>query len=235
MPVERLKEMLLDLIYPPRCPICGEISKGVCLRCIRKNPVITQPRCCRCGQPLEDADEEFCKDCEKNEHVFVKGRAAFVYQGAVKESIHRMKYENKREYLQSYAAVMGEAFKRDIADWNPDVCIPIPMFWKKQKERGFNQAELLAKLLGGIWNIPVDTEVLQKIRDTSEQKKMSVTKRAGNVRNAFAAKPTSYETVVLVDDVYTTGNTIDAAAAELIKAGVKNVYFVTICIGYGNV
>ncbi|MGN0354242.1 MAG: double zinc ribbon domain-containing protein [Muricoprocola sp.] len=226
---------MLDLLYPRRCPVCAEISQGICEKCQEKIKVITHPRCYKCGKPVEGEETEYCEDCSGNHHYFTEGRGLLLYEGKVKESIHRIKYENKREYLDVYAQLMAEKLGNDVKRWNPQVCIPIPMYSGKKKLRGFNQAEILAQKLGELLDIPVDTEILQKIKDTGDQKALDVRQRKHNIQGAFAVtEDFLYQRVLLIDDVYTTGNTIDAAAKTLLDAGAREIYFLTICIGQGN-
>ena len=113
--------------------------------------------------------------------------------------------------------------------------VPIPMYPKKQKIRGYNQAEILAKLLGEYWNLPVDTEILRKRKDTDAQKELDRAGRRRNLQEAFVAESDGkYKSVLLVDDVYTTGSTVDAAASALKACGISEIFFIAICIGHGD-
>lgn len=226
---------MLDLLYPRRCPVCAEISQGICKKCTAEIKLITHPRCYKCGKPVEGEETEYCEDCNEHHHYFTEGRGLLLYEGKVKESIHRIKYENKREYLDVYAQLMAENLGKNVRRWNPQVCIPIPMYSVKKRMRGFNQAEILAQKLGEMLHIPVDAKVLQKIKDTSDQKSLDVRQRKHNIQGAFSVTgDLPYKRILLVDDVYTTGNTIDAAAKTLLDAGAEEIYFLTICIGQGN-
>lgn len=167
--------------------------------------------------------------------MYTKGRALLLYQGEVKESIHKIKYQNKREYLEYYGDDMVKHLGGEIRKWNPQVLIPIPMHSSKKRKRGYNQADILAGRIGELMEIPVCINALKKVRVTKEQKELSHRQRRQNLKNVFSAAENAHtwESVLLVDDVYTTGSTIDAAAEALREHGVREVYFVTICIGEG--
>lgn len=237
--ISGINEMLkstADLLYPRRCPLCGDISDGICSQCLPGLKPVRQPRCFRCGKPLEQEEEEYCMDCRKGTHLFCQGRGVLVYEGDVKEAVHRIKYGNKREYLDVFAALMVQELENDIRRWDPEVLVPIPMYPRKKRVRGFNQAEILADRLGGFLGLPVDAGWMKKVKDTREQKELTNTLRKQNLKGAFAAEDSAkgYRRVLLVDDVYTTGSTMDAAAEALLRRGVEEVYWITICVGRGD-
>lgn len=234
----RTLEILLDLLFPGRCPFCGSISDGICEKCREKIPYIEHPFCYRCGRPLRQEDEELCDDCQKHKHYFRQGRALYPYENRVRESIYAVKYQNKREYLEYFSQEMAEKFKKEIHNWNPQVLIPIPMHAKARKIRGYNQAEILAQNLGKHLDLPVCTRALCKVRHTANQKEMNYRQRRQNLKGAFDIDKKyldetgrlPWKKAVLVDDVCTTGCTLDEAAKTLLEYGVEEVYFVTICI-----
>lgn len=228
-----LTNLLIDLLYPQRCPLCQKIAKGICEECRPKMRIIREPYCFSCGKQLDMETEEYCKDCRSTAHMYLRGRALLQYKGEEKEAIHRIKYENKREYLKPLAEQMADVLEREVERWEIDVCVPIPMSLKKKRLRGFNQSEILADLLGKRWGLPVDKKLLKKTKDTAEQKKLTARERKENLKDAFEAKDCSGKRILLVDDVYTTGSTIDAASEVLKNAGASEVFFVCLCIGSG--
>lgn len=232
---KRVYCVFLDLLFPRRCPICGGISDGICAKCKRKLLYIRHPFCFRCGRPVECEEDEYCAECQKHAHSFTRGRALWLYTGEIREAVHAVKYQNKREYLEYFAKEMAEHLCGEITDWQPEVILPIPMHRSSESVRGYNQAEVLAVYLGRELGIPVAKKVLKKIRKTANQKELDHRSRRTNLKGAFAVQlphgqEKIWKKVLLVDDVYTTGSTLDEAARTLRKSGVKDVYFVTLCI-----
>lgn len=189
----------------------------------------------KCGKQLDFDEDEICVDCGKGQHAYIRGVGAFSYTEAVKASIYRFKYANKREYAAFYADSIVKLRGSIIKSWHPDVIIPVPLHAGRKRKRGFNQAELVARELGKYLNIPVDVHCLARVRNTAPQKALNDKERAKNIKRAFQVRETvvEYKKIVLVDDIYTTGTTIDACTKVLIDAGAGSVYFVSICIGRG--
>ncbi len=227
--------IFLDLLFPRRCPVCGGISDGICAQCKKKLLYIRQPLCFCCGRPVGREEDEYCADCQRHVHSFTQGRALWLYTGEIRRAIHAVKYQNKREYLEYFAKEMAEHLHREIKDWQPEVILPIPMHRSSKSVRGYNQAELLAVYLARELGIPVEKKALFKVRKTANQKELDHKNRRTNLKDAFAVElphgqKQIWKKVLLVDDVYTTGSTLDEAARTLRKSGVKDVFFATICI-----
>lgn len=230
------------LLYPARCPVCDRLltfrlqnNGEVCPSCLDSLPWIVQPYCMKCGKVVKDPRREYCEDCLNHSHVYDRGIAAFQYTGSMRDSIRRMKFGNRRDYLDFYAGAMLLQGNRWLRIWEPDAIIPVPMHWKKRNRRGFNQSELLAEKIGQKTGIPVRKDIIKKCRDTKDQKRLSLQERRKNLAGAFILKksPDDIHTALIVDDVYTTGSTMDAIAAVLRQGGVKHIYFLTICTGKG--
>ena len=198
--------------------------------------VVRQPYCYQCGKPVDSPEQEYCPDCLKGHHSYTQGCAMLLYEGKVKEAIHKIKYNNKREYLETFAELLARYGENKIALWQPEVLIPIPMYPKKQKVRGYNQAEILARVIGKKLGIPVMPEMLVRNKKTLPQKDLSVSERLKNLSGAFAAGeiPEGIRSVILVDDIYTTGSTIEACARALRASGISRIYFVVICMTGGR-
>ena len=205
------------------------------MECGMQLKVVRQPNCYQCGKPVDAPEQEYCPDCLKGHHSYTQGCAMLLYEGKVKEAIHKIKYNNKREYLETFAELLARYGEKKIEIWNPEVLIPIPMYPEKQKIRGYNQAEILAKHLSEYWSLPVDTDILKKSKDTGAQKELDRTARRKNLLEAFHAESErNYQRILLVDDVYTTGSTVDAAASALKKIGISQIFYTAICIGHGD-
>lgn len=230
--------MILKLLWPEICPFCGKVyAKGICPACeIKlKEFFINHPRCMKCGKPVRKFEQEFCHDCTVTSHHFDRGRALWLHKPPVSNSIYQFKYHNQRAFGKYYARKMASHFGKLIREWNPDCIMPIPLHKSRKRKRGYNQAQLLAQEIGEIVHIPVETTVLKRIRCTNPQKKLDHRDRKKNLKDAFKVRGNleNVTSVLLIDDIYTTGNTIDEAARMLKLAGVKEVYFLTISIGQG--
>lgn len=189
----------------------------------------------RCGKPVRYPEQEYCYDCQEASHVFDRGYSLWLHKKPVNQSIYQFKYHNQRRFAFYYADELARAFRPVLKTWNPDLIMPIPLHRKRRKIRGYNQAFLVAEALGKRTHLPVDAKSLVRIRDTSPQKKLDPVSRKRNLKQAFAVKESfsPVPAVLLIDDIYTTGNTLDAAAAKLKERGVGKVFFLTISIGQG--
>ncbi|MBR4169622.1 MAG: ComF family protein [Lachnospiraceae bacterium] len=228
---------LLDLLFPPRCVVCDGVlrpdERGLCASCQNSVHLIRAPYCMKCGKELRFEKDVFCRDCERRDHVFDSGRSLFLYNDAMKKSIYRFKYDGRKEY----AAYYGEKMAQCLGDWirsvAPDAIIPVPLHAKRLKKRGFNQAELIAAVLSKHIRIPVNNRLLIRSAETEKQKELNASERENNLKKAFKTTQNDVEldTVLLMDDIYTTGATADAAAGCLRSAGVRHVHVLTLCIG----
>ena len=222
-------------MYPRRCPLCHRILRSshelLCPDCAEEIRPISGPRCYKCGKPVKE-DEEYCRDCSAHPGAFDQGRGIFHYDDRMKYSIMKYKYFGCREYSRFYGKAMYLYGREMLALWKPQVIVPVPLHWRKQRMRGFNQAELLAEKLSGYTGIPVDTRLLKKRHATKSQKKLDAAGRKKNLREAFqvAGNPAG-KRILLIDDVYTTGSTMDVLSRALLEKGASHVFFLTLCIG----
>lgn len=234
----RIVEALLDAVYPPTCPICDRViakPAKVCEDCRKKLNYIQSPRCLKCGKPVENDETEVCYDCSKRKHAFERGVALWGYTDETRNSIYRFKYQNCRVYSKVYVEEMIDSLGDIIKSWKCEAILPVPIHARKLRERGFNQAELLAKDLSEILGIKMDAGILARNRYTKPQKELDDNERIKNLENAFIIQENvvQYKRVLLVDDIYTTGATIDSCAKVLKEKGVEEVYVVCLCIGQG--
>lgn len=223
-------------MYPKRCPICQEISpKGICEKCRKQIIKIKEPKCIHCGKPLDDETKEFCLDCERRKSHYEQGRSLWLHVPPVSDAVYRMKYHNKRNYAEIFGSELAKEFEQQLISWEIQILLPIPLHRSRRRKRGYNQAELLAAQLSEKLGIPMRKDVLFRIKKTRPLKQMDGEERRKNLQGAFAVsrdwKPC--QNVLLIDDIYTTGSTMERAAAILKKAGVENVYFLTLSIGQG--
>ena len=230
--------ILADLLYPRRCPVCDRavmpFGSLVCGTCMSKPVYIKAPYCMKCGKELSDEGAEYCGDCMRRRHLFDSGRALYAYR-SMSDSIYRFKYRGRREYAAYYAADMAERLGGWIRRCRPDALVPVPIHTSKRRNRGYNQAEVLAKGLGAILHIPVENGLIRRIRKTAPMKDLSASERQNNLKRAFkiCRNDVKLDTIIIIDDIYTTGSTIDAMSYELRRAGVKKIYFAALAIGRG--
>ena len=233
-----ITEEIVSLVFPRRCPVCDEIlltGKYICETCRKKIKFIKEPVCKKCGKTIEQERQEYCGDCTRKKHFFVQGKAVFEYREEIKKSMYRFKYSNKREYAEFYAREAVRLYGDWIRRREIEAIVPIPMYGWKKRRRGYNQAEVFADRLGQLLNLPVERHLVKRIRNTRPQKELNDIQRKENLKKAFKIVQSivEYRKILLVDDIFTTGSTMDAVAEVLLDAGVKEIYFICICIGRG--
>ena len=228
----------LSLLYPRRCPVCDVPVKPwnalVCRECETALSYIKPPRCMKCGKHVGDDGKEYCADCTAHVHLYDSGRALFSYQ-SVSSSIARFKYHGRREYASFYAACMADVLGNFIRDCMADALIPVPLHRSRKRVRGYNQAEVLARELSALTGIPVCSDLIGRVKKTIPMKELPASGRQNNLKRAFKIlrNDVKLSTVIIIDDIYTTGSTIDAMSSELKKAGVERIYFMSLAIGRG--
>lgn len=233
--IRKAGKLFLDMLYPRRCPVCHDIAvpggSRICNVCREKLKPITGPRCFRCSKPLKREEQEYCKDCRKT-RLFDQGIGIFPYGSVLQESLFKLKYGKRQEYGSFYGQIAAVYSREIIRNWGVEIIIPIPLHRKGMEKRGYNQAELIAEALGKTLCIPVDSRLMKRKVNTRPQKELDYRERKQNMKNAFFLKGENrYRRILLVDDIYTTGSTIEAAAELLKRNGAENVFFLTIAMG----
>ncbi len=218
----------LDVLFPPRCAGCGAIGTLLCDTCRARFRPITAPYCWRCGQPLPEGT--LCGPCARGRFVHLDmARAAAVYVPPLRSIVHTFKYRGNTRLAEPLAQYMARRVRREALD--VDFIVPVPLHRDRQRQRGYNQAELLARGLGAAFDIPVETSVLARVRATPPQVTLGLRERMENVKGAFrCVEPARVagKRVLLVDDVMTTGSTLEACAAALKEAGTAQVWGYTL-------
>lgn len=233
------KEFLTGIFFPRRCPVCDKVilcGEKICDSCFARLPYIEEPACKKCGKQLENEWQEYCGDCSRKIHHYCQGKALFSYRDGMKLSMYRFKYSNKREYAGFFAEEAAKKYGRWLEKREIEVIVPVPMYAGKKRSRGYNQAEIFGEALGRETGIPVDKYLVKRVKKTIPQKSLNERQRKDNLKGAFQVRTNivKYNKIVLVDDIYTTGATVDAIAALLKQAGVNEVYFLCICAGEGD-
>lgn len=221
--------------------MCGDIitprQQIVCPGCVNIFQVIKDPKCLKCGKPVEQEEQEYCFDCTKTTHHYNRGISLWIYDERVKKSISNYKFHHRREYSKYYIQEILHYYRQEIISVAPEVLIPVPLHKSKLNDRGFNQACLLARGISKSVGIPVIENYLLRCHKTKAQKRLNDRERAKNLDEAFNVNPiyntAPYSKVMLIDDIYTTGSTIDACAKVLLQTGVKEIDFISLSIGKG--
>jgi len=201
---------------------------GVCPECAKKLITIKGPVCEKCGRPV-DKKGDICDECIAEDFSFDGGRSVFTYS-SVSDSIYRLKYMNRPAYARTY----GKLLAKEAGDWlewiKPDALVPVPLHKKRLIKRGYNQAKELADAISGEVGIPVADYLVRRSKNTVPQKLVDKKGRQINMKKAFIVEENvvSFKRIVLIDDIFTTGSTIDSLSRVLKDAGVKEVYFLTI-------
>ncbi len=224
-----------DLLFPRRCPVCDRVQPAgrlICPDCEAGLHKINSPFCKKCGKPLLDEQSEYCGDCARGKHRYLEGRALYEYP-AVRRSLYRFKYGGRREYAEYYGRELAAHLKEAILRWEPDALVPVPLHRARRRERGYNQAEALARVLGKALGIPVRSRLVKRVKKTLPQKRLDRRMRQNNLKRAFkiSGNVVKLNTIIIIDDIYTTGSTIDAVASALQEAGVSRIYYISLAIG----
>ncbi len=218
-------------MFPKRCPICRElIKKGhVHGECYKKLRTVGEDYCMKCGRPLGNDDDELCSQCISEKHTYDEARTLWIYDDIVRKVISGLKYSFKKEYGEFLAQCLYGAYGEWIREIYADVIIPVPISRERMKERAFNQAEILAFYLSALTDLPMDGRFLRRIKDSKAQKNLTRGERARNLEGIMETSGLSpYKTVLLIDDIYTTGATADSCAGALKSSGVEKVYVLTL-------
>ena len=256
MRIKEISDSFFSLLYPDRCPGCNEVlpmdQNGFCPKCTRRIIIADEPACKRCGRLLYDDTVSLCRECIQGEHEFIQNKSYCLYEGPAKKAMYRFKYNG--------AAWAGRAFSKGIVSehirWFESIrvqaVIPVPMYPGKERIRGYNQARILAENIVKILQENeatkdiILTDPVSRGRSTVPQKDLSVSIRRKNLKKAFKLKKNVvklrgiysdrdsalYNRVLLVDDIFTTGATLDAVSQLLIEGKIaREVYSVTAVTG----
>ena len=222
--ITRLASASLDMLYPPRCVGCDKEGRFLCSACLDSLPRLVAPYCLLCAQPIASGDR--CPRCQASPLSIDGILAPFRMEGTIREAVHRLKYNNLRAIAPTLGGLLADFL--DSQQMPGQVLVPVPLHPRRERQRGYNQAYLLAKEAGRRLGIPVVPKILSRLSNTSPQAKSpGVEERRDNVRDAFRClHPLLVEglEVVLVDDVCTTGVTLEACALALKGAGAVSVW-----------
>jgi len=235
-----LIDTLLDLVYPRSCAGCGapitDIAGHICWDCIAGLRVITKPFCDICGDPVDGMVEHryVCAWCAEQKPHFDRARSAVRYRGAAKAAVHAFKYGKTLCLAPDLVNLLTACVKTQYADARFDAVTFVPLYPKRERERSYNQANILARRLAVALGLSFVPNGLSRTRQTPSQTDLSASARRKNVHNAFEVPDKGWikgRSLLLVDDVMTTGATVDECARILKKSGAAHVFVATVARG----
>lgn len=230
-------DRLAPFFLPPQCGCCGDflegLARGICPRCLADIHWIRPPFCNVCGVPFRtfESANHPCGTCLTRKSHFAEARAVASYDGPLQKMIHRWKYEGKSSLTSLFGDWLWEGLR---SHWSPssfDLILPVPLHEERLRERGFNQALLLAKALSRRTGIPHERRVLRKKKATHPQVHLSRREREREIRGAFVVKDplaVKGKRILLVDDVFTTGATANECSRVLRVGGASSVHVLTL-------
>ena len=229
----------LDLVYPRACEGCGESMDAagyLCWDCLRQTEKVTRPYCEKCGDPVDGLVEGSyeCSWCNRNRPQFEAARSVFMYRGPVMDMVHQLKYSGGVHLVNDMGEIMAGAAKSTFAGVRFDVAIGVPLYARRERERGYNQAGVLASSIARKMGLECFNRAIARCRDTSSQTELKASDRARNVRGAFRSDYSDWlfsKHVLLVDDVMTTGATVDEVSRILKQAGAASVHVISFARG----
>lgn len=231
-------QALLDLVFPPRCLVCHKPGILLCDACCRDFPPVPPPVCQLCGDPTRAAG--LCWRCRRTPPAIDGMRSVVLFEREAREAVHLLKYGNRPALAEPLARLMADYWQAHPIP--VDLVTAVPLHPARQRERGYNQADLLARAFGRMIGVPVGSAVLRRVRHTRPQVSLNAAQRRENMQSAFATiAPTQFSKrqgddslvvsgrrVLVIDDVRTTGSTLEACSLALKAAGASSVWGFTL-------
>jgi ComF family protein len=236
--LKRLLNDVSDIIFPPQCPACAEIihlqpGQVFCPSCLATIRFIRGSHCPICGTPFfnSPAQSHICGNCLEKRPDYDQARAVASFETIIMDAIHKFKYGRNITMGNSLGSLLADFTFPDFDFSEYSMLIPVPLHIKKLRERGFNQALLLAGKVAKKYGLPINFSLLKRRRFTLTQTGLNKTEREKNIRGAFYMtdrKKVAGKNIILIDDVYTTGATTNECARTLLKAGAQKVSVLTL-------
>ncbi len=214
------------MLFPPRCASCREVGSLLCAKCLDEFELIEPPLCPRCGRPRSNG--RLCPLCQRGPLRIDGVRAVAYFDGTLRDTIHRFKYSNLRDLAIPLGKLMGDYWEKSPLP--ADIIAPVPLHPARLRERGYNQAALLARELGKSIGLPVVEHSLVRVRATRPQVELGALERKENVQDAFRCPNAELggKRILLIDDVCTTGATLEACSIALQQVGARSVWAFTL-------
>jgi ComF family protein len=236
-----LKDDLLDFVYPQSCPICEKpLNRGekeVCENCWNNLAPLPASFCPYCKSFLEDEETTFKHRCiylsQPEDRKIFSVRSLGTFDDYYKTLIHRLKYDKRIPLGERLAQSLGGIVAREKDFISCDLIIPVPLHRARERERGFNQSQILAEGISEVTNLPLMKDILKRKKNTQDQTYLNAQQRKENVRGAFVVtqqEKINGMSIILVDDVITTGATLNECARMLLDAGATEIFAVTLAV-----
>ena len=232
--VTKFIKFLIKFIFPSECYVCKKCidTDGLCEDCISKLEFITKPYCPTCGYPFEfymyDNDSNLCPSCIKKSFNFDMARSVAIYNEMAKNIILPFKHADRTEFANLIAKLMINNYDSFIK--SVDIILPIPIHLFRMIKRKYNQSSLIGNIIAKHYSKPIYYNVLNRIKNTASQGHLGIKERKQNLKNAFSIKHSDKikdKIILLVDDVFTTGTTINECSKILKKYGAKKIFVIT--------
>jgi ComF family protein len=222
-----IQDKIIDFFFPQRCIGCGKFGALLCANCCQKLPKILPPFCQKCGR--HESSGVLCSSCWGQRTAIDGIRSTFRFDGTVRLAIHALKYRSVKLMADYLAGLMADYLRENRLPG--DILVPVPLHNRRLRERGYNQSVLLAQKLGKIASLPVIENQLYRLKDSLPQARTgTVEERRRNVEKAFVSRKEAVfgKQLILIDDVCTSGATLEACAAALKAAGAVSVWGFTL-------
>jgi competence protein ComFC len=228
----------IHLLYPTKCVVCSEwllsLERGVCAQCLAHITPLREPVCKKCSRELPRYGNQthICSSCQSSRYLFRRCFAVVRYDDITKKIFHAVKFQKRKSYLTIFSSHVEEKLavvKNELRAY--DIVIPVPLDRHREQEREFNQSAVLAKKISNYLTIPLNSSVLKRIKRSIPQSRLARKERLENLKGAFiikGMKKISGKSILLVDDVFTTGSTVNECAKVLKEAGARQVSVITL-------
>jgi len=236
-------------MFPPVCPLCEKTMAFsrvgyACETCQPKIEYIKGATCMKCGKQLLLDEKEYCSLCKKSMFHFKRGFVTFLYEGNIRDMLLKFKYKGRRDLGLFFANASLDKFEEELRSLNLDAVIPIPVHKDRLKKRGYNQAEVFGNLIADALGIPCYGDLLVRKKATVVQKELDTRGRLANLMDAFSVNEaelrritkkdnSSLKRIILVDDIFTTGSTIEASTLILMEVGIEEAYALCVASSVG--
>jgi ComF family protein len=223
---QQILQQTLDLLFPPRCAACQRSGSILCSACLAAIRPLPPPYCAHCNTPLDV--NGMCKNCQYAPLRLSGLRVMSRYEGTLRTCIHALKYAGNRRMAEPLGLLLAQVYR--IHRLRADIIVPVPLHSERIQQRGYNQAFLLAQVCAKYTNVPLNSYLVVRMRSTASQVHLNIKERHSNVAGAFSCTSAITKgelrgrSILLIDDVCTTGATLEACAAPLFAAGAQTVW-----------